>query len=363
MLQLRSLKLTHYKNYHISSFDFSKKVVAIHGMNGAGKTNLLDAIYYCCFTKSYFTTQDNANTSFGREGFRLEGDFYKLDQQQKVVCINRSDAKKEFQLNEVSYDKLSQHIGAFPAVMIAPDDINMITGSSENRRKFIDSLLCQTDEEYLRQLMRYNKVLLQRNSLLKTFAEQGKIDDTLLDILNDQLAKPGIYVFEKRKALMTDMLQSVQNIYHELAENAEAIGIGYQSKLEGNKFEQILKENKQKDLAAQRTTAGVHRDDLGFTLNGQVFKNVASQGQRKSLLFALKLAAFEILKAVKHFPPILLLDDVFEKLDEKRILQLLTIVCLNNDGQVFITDTHGERLEKAFEKIGIEVQLIELSEK
>lgn len=362
MLQLQNITITHFKNYAVSKFEFHKKIVAISGLNGTGKTNLLDAVYYTCFTKSYFTSQDNANASFGQEGFRLEANFENHGERQKVICVNKTNAKKELSLNDVSYDRLAEHIGAFPAVMIAPDDINIITGSSEGRRKFIDTLLCQTDKIYLKQLMIYNKLLLQRNSLLKSFAETGKTDQSLLDIIDFQLQEPALTVFTKRKTLMEQMLPLVQKIYHDLASNSEEIDMLYESSLINTTFPDILRTNQLKDKMAQRTTDGIHRDDISFTLNKQIFKNIASQGQRKSLLFALKLASFQILKQIKFFSPILLLDDVFEKLDENRITELLTKVCVQNNGQVFITDTHFERMSKIFNKLGLDYQSIEIGE-
>ncbi len=360
MLQLSRISLTLFKNYEFNSFDFSSRVVGICGLNGKGKTNLLDAIYYCCFTKSYFTGSDQLNIRFNQEGFRLEAHFENSSIPQKVVCINRLAVKKELYLNEVPYEKLSQHIGLLPTVMIAPDDIEIITGGSEGRRKLMDTILCQLDAQYLQQLMIYNKVLLQRNSLLKQFAEKGVTDEPLLQILDQQIAAPGNYVFQKRKSFTAQLLPLVQNFYQQIAENEEVVRIGYESKLLQHSLEELLIKNRERDGYLQRTNAGPHKDDLSFELNGQPFKSIASQGQRKSLLFAVKLAEFEIIKANKGFAPLLLLDDVFEKLDESRMQNLLHWVCVQNDGQVFITDTHRERLEQALSSLHIQAQIIEL---
>ena len=360
MLQLSKISLTLFKNYDFNSFDFKSRVVGICGLNGKGKTNLLDAIYYCCFTKSYFTGTDQLNISFGKEGFRLEALFENGAGAQKVVCINRGTAKKEFFLNEVPYEKLSKHIGLLPTVMIAPDDIEIITGGSEGRRKLIDTILCQLDANYLQQLMIYNKVLLQRNSLLKQFAEKGSTDEALLQVLDQQLTGPGNYVFDKRKQFTLELVPLVQDFYKQIAENEEVVRIVYESKLLQNSFEELLIKNRERDGYLQRTNAGPHKDDLSFELNGQPFKSIASQGQRKSLLFAVKLAEFEIIKSNKGFAPLLLLDDVFEKLDESRMKNLLHWVCNENQGQVFITDTHKERLEFAFAQLNVTGQIIEL---
>lgn len=360
MLRLSRISLTHFKNYEFETFDFTSRVTGICGLNGMGKTNLLDAIYYCCFTKSYFTSSDQLNVGFGKEGFRLEGSFANSDDALKVVCINRGTGKKEFSLNNVPYEKLSKHIGLLPTVMIAPDDIEIITGGSEERRKLVDTILCQLDADYLQQLMIYNKVLQQRNSLLKQFAEKGTNDEALLQIIDAQLMAPGNYVFEKRMSFTQELIPLVQDFYKQIAENDEFIRISYESKLSQQSFEKLLMQNRDKDRYLQRTNAGIHKDDLLFELNGQPFKSIASQGQRKSLLFAIKLAEYEIMRRGKGFAPLLLLDDVFEKLDDNRMKNLLNWVCNHNEGQVFITDTHRDRLEKAFEQLKVDGQVIEL---
>lgn len=360
MLRLSKISLTHFKNYDFSSFDFEARVIGICGLNGKGKTNLLDAIYYCCFTKSYFTASDQLNTGFGKEGFRLEAFFKNLEEPQKIVCINRGGAKKEFFLNDVPYERLSHHIGLLPTVMIAPDDIELITGGSEGRRKMVDTILCQLNANYLQQLMIYNKVLAQRNSLLKQFAEKGTLDEQLLQVLDQQLVGPGNYVFEQRRDFSAEFVSLVKAFYKQIAENDEVVGISYESKLLQNALETLLIKNRERDGYLQRTNAGPHKDDLLLELNGQSFKSIASQGQRKSLLFALKLAEYEIIKNKKGFAPVLLLDDVFEKLDESRMKNLLHWVCNENEGQVFITDTHKERLQFAFEQLNVSGQIIEL---
>jgi len=360
MLQLHSIKITQFKNYDFTSFDFDARVIGICGLNGKGKTNLLDAIYYCCFTKSYFNNTDALNVGFGKDGFRLEASFLNNNISQKLVCIHRGTNKKELYLNDVLYEKLAQHIGQMPAVMIAPDDVDIITGGSEGRRKLIDTILCQLDAVYLQQLMVYNKVLAQRNGLLKQFAERGSFDEALLEILNEQLTAPGNYVFNKRTSFAAAYVPLVQNFYQQIANNQELVSIRYESKLLRFSLDDLLKQNLDRDRILQRTNAGVHKDDWLFELNEQPFKNIASQGQRKSLLFALKLAEYEIIKTNKGFAPILLLDDVFEKLDENRMKNLLHWVCNENEGQVFITDTHKERLQFAFEQLQVNGQIIEL---
>jgi DNA replication and repair protein RecF len=360
MLSLQKISLTHFKNYDFSSFTFQKKVVGICGLNGIGKTNLLDAIYYCCFTKSYFTNTDALNVHFEKEGFRIEAHFKNNEIEQKIVCINRGTSKKEFSLNDILYEKLAMHIGKFPAVIIAPDDVEIIIGGSEGRRRYLDTIICQIDSNYLQQLITYNKVMQQRNSLLKKFAEQGKMDITLLEILNNQLIAPGKIVFEKRQLYTQKLIPLIATFYRLIAHNNEAIHFEYNSQLQQDSFENLLIRTQEKDKAIQRTSVGIHKDEILFTLNNQPFKSIASQGQRKSLLFSLKLAQYQLLKDYNNYLPILLLDDVFEKLDEKRMERLLNWVCLENDGQVFITDTHKQRLTTIFEKLSIEGEIIEL---
>ncbi len=360
MLLLNKIIITQFKNYGLSTFDFKERVVGICGLNGKGKTNLLDAIFYCCFTKSYFSKTDALTTQFDKEGFRLEADLKKENEEQKIVCIHRGTGKKELLLNEVPYTKFSQHIGKFPVVMIAPDDIELITGSSDERRKFIDTVLSQVDSEYLQQLIQYNKILQQRNSLLKRFAEQGNTDMPLLDVLDEQLTGPGNFIFEKRKIFCGQLIPLVQRFYRQIANNEEVVTLQYNSRLHEGSFSDLIRQSREKDMLLQRSNTGIHRDDIDMQLNGQPFKTTASQGQRKSLLFALKLAEFELLKMNKGYAPLLLLDDVFEKLDDNRMNQLLHWVCNENDGQVFITDTHKDRLEEAFKAVDVKFQLVEL---
>lgn len=361
MLRLKNIGLTQFRNYETASFSFNQRVIGICGLNGKGKTNLIDSIYYLCFTKSYFAKTDAQNVKFDENGFRVSGSFESAGiGDQSVVCIYRIAGKKELFLNEVPYEKFSAHIGKFPCVMIAPDDVEIISGGSEGRRRFIDTILSQMDAFYLQQLIIYNKVLQQRNSLLKHFQESGNYDWNLLDVLNMQLIQPGVNIYESRKKFVSTMMPLVKSFYTEIAGEQEVIALKYDSALHAGSFEAILKENRDKDVYLQRTSSGIHKDDLYAELNGRSFKSIASQGQRKSLLFAFKLAEFAILKENKGFAPLLLLDDVFEKLDDVRMSNLLKWVCVNNDGQVIITDTHVDRLKSSLEAFGNEVQIIQL---
>ncbi len=360
MLHLHHLTMLQFKNYEQARFSFPERVTGICGRNGVGKTNLLDAIYYLCFTRSYFSRQDAASVRKGSAGFRLEGDFERWNQPEKTVLILRENGRKELSLNGQAYDKFSKHIGHYPCVIIAPDDAALITGDSRERRSFLDALLSQLQPDYLQQLIVYKKVLEQRNSLLRSFAESGKPNWALLDVLDDQLSQAGMALFDARKEFLVSFLPMVKRLYQDIARQEEDILLFYESELLDQSLPQLLKGSRQADLAAQRTRCGVHRDELDIRLGELSFRSIASQGQRKSLLFALKLAEMEVLRNEKKFSPLLLLDDVFEKLDEDRIANLLEKVCQDNDGQVFITDTHGPRLQEHLAGTAAGFQLINL---
>ncbi len=360
MLRLDHITLVQYRNYLQNSFEFTERVVCICGLNGAGKTNLLDAIYYLSMSKSYFSRPDAANALHGLAGFRLDGSYHLQGELQKLVFILRENNKKELSLNDEAYKKFSDHLGKFPCVMIAPDDVSLISGSSEERRRLIDTILCQLNKTYLLQLIDYTKLLQQRNSLLKQLAENGSIDESLFEVIDQQLCSKGNYIFKERTNFLVGYLQLATEIYTKISGNTDNVIMQYESQLVQSSMEELFKKNQQKDRILQRTSTGIHRDDLSFKILDQVFKTEASQGQRKSLLFALKLAEWQVLKDQKGFTPILLLDDVFEKLDEKRMYQLLNWVCTQSDGQVFITDTHSERLKFQMHHINTQFQLIEL---
>jgi DNA replication and repair protein RecF len=366
---LKKISLLQFKNYPQAAFAFPDRITGISGPNGTGKTNLLDAIYYLCFTKSYFAGTDAQLVKKGCFGFRISGQFNtQQGNEHQVIAILRENGKKEIGWDGDIYPRVSAHIGKLPAVVIAPDDVEIITGASEARRKLADAMLCQLDEAYLQYLMQYNKIVQQRNSLLKQMAENPAMSEGVLDVLDKQLAEKGAFIFEKRKATLDPFLQKATEHYARIAGSTDDINLQYVSQLgkPGNEentltlFLSLLQANRNRDKALQRTTTGIHRDDLQFEMMGQPFKQTASQGQRKSLLFALKLTEFEWLEKSKGFPPILLLDDVFEKLDESRMQNLLKEVCLEKKGQVFITDTHEDRLRDSLSQLDIEFGLITL---
>lgn len=360
MLFLQSLQLVQFKNYSHQTFRFEGPVTAITGANGIGKTNVLDAIHYLCFTKSYFQSGDGMNVQHGMQGFRIDGQFTLAGETLPVSIVLRETGKKEVSCNGSLYEKFSHHIGRFPCVMIAPDDVELIIGGSEMRRSFLDTVLSQMDAVYLQQLISYNKILQQRNSFLKSCAQTQTRNNALLDVLDEQLIAAGTYIFTRRNDFLPGFNEQVLQFYSSIAGKAEPVAVTYESKLRETSLENLLQQCREKDYQLQRSTTGVHRDDLYFSMNDEPFKQTASQGQRKSLLFSLKLAEAEVLKQQKGFAPLLLLDDVFEKLDQERMHNLLNYVCSQFGGQVFLTDTHPERMKNAFANMQIPLQLIEL---
>jgi DNA replication and repair protein RecF len=357
MLTLQELSLRNFRNYEDKKLAFRERVVGFCGPNGAGKTNLLDAIHYLCLTRTYFGRNDAGNVRFGEQGFRIQGQFSRQDHLFDVACILRENGKKEMQLNQDVYARFSRHVGQFPVVVVAPDDIRLITEGSEERRKMLDTILSQVDPEYLSQLILYTKIVQQRNSLLKQSAEQGRMDAELLAVLDGQLAGPAAFIHARRSTFLEHFFIEVRSMYAMISGSAETVSLVYQSQLHERDMATLLRASLEKDRYALRTTAGIHRDEIGICLDDQPFRQVASQGQRKSMLFALRLAEFNILCRYKGFPPLLLLDDVFEKLDAYRMHNLLYWACVQNTGQIFLTDTHGDRLRDALEKLNVAAQI------
>ncbi|MEZ5016445.1 MAG: DNA replication and repair protein RecF [Flavipsychrobacter sp.] len=355
---LKKITLTSFRNYSFSEFLFNSSITCITGANGSGKTNLLDAVYYLCYTKSYFTASQQHIAQNGGEGFRLEAQFANGEEQEKIAC-KWKQGKKELQADGVDYERVTDHIGKYTAVMIAPDDLELINGGSELRRKWIDSVLVLTDRRYLDALMKYQKVLQQRNAWLKQEALKPTGDNTALDFYNQNLVADGTYIYDCRKAFLEEYIHLLKDFYAELSGGKEASSIEYKTDLNNNTLENLLKQSLQNDLYLQRTTKGVHKDDLTFLLNESPTKQYASQGQKKSFLFALKLAQYAYLSQKLGNYPILLLDDIFEKLDEQRIKALLKIIHGTGFGQVLITDTHADRIRDAFGE-GAEVDFIGL---
>lgn len=344
---IKNITLVQYRNYSTSNFAFRAPVTCITGPNGSGKTNLLDAVYYLCYTKSYFTAYQQNTAQHGTDGFRVEGVFDRRGTAETVTC-KWKQGKKEVMADGVSYERITDHIGNYAAVMIAPDDMELVNEGSEPRRKWVDGILSQTNPEYFERLIRYQKVLLQRNAWLKQNAGNPAPDYTALEYYDGELINTGDYIHQTRREF-TDVFSPLLSAYYaRLSQGREEVGIRYDSDLLRKPFSVWLKDGLQHDMRFQRTLRGIHKDDWEFALNGSSIKTFGSQGQKKSYLFAMKLAQYDYLRNRLGHSPILLLDDIFEKLDQSRMEALLHVIRGEGFGQVILTDTHPERVREAF---------------
>jgi DNA replication and repair protein RecF len=357
---LKNITLLNFKNYATAELSFSKTVNVFVGNNGAGKTNLLDAIHYLCLCKGYFNPIDSHQIKSNEDLFLVQGDFERKEKNEKITCGLKRNQKKQFKRNKKEYDKLANHIGLFPLVMISPYDVNIIMDGSEERRRFIDNVISQTDSNYLDELIIYNKHLLNRNALLKQVALTRKLDVSLLEIFDSQLVSSGDKIFEKRKQFMAEFIPLFNTYYSFITDDAETVALAYQSQLNDQDFEELLTKSIERDRIVERTTTGIHKDDLLFTLSAMPLKRFGSQGQQKSFLIALKLAQYAYLQKFKGFKPILLLDDIFDKLDDLRVHKLMEMVSHQDFGQIFITDTGKERVLSIFNTIKVDVTLFEV---
>ncbi|MEM9823238.1 MAG: DNA replication and repair protein RecF [Bacteroidota bacterium] len=347
---LREIRLTQFKNYPSAKVNLSPQLNCFVGKNGMGKTNLLDAIYYLCMCKSNFGIRDRQVVQHGTSFFRLEGRFAGDQEQEIIVAKVIPGKKKEMERNGVAYQRLFEHIGLIPVVMIVPDDTLLVSEGSEGRRKFLDNTLSQLDRQYLEQLLAYNKVLRQRNAALKQFAKNGYFDAALIETYNKQMLNPAAFIHQRRQAFLENFDPVFKEYYQIISKDAEKVDCTYVSRLAANSLSELFVASREKDRILQRTTAGIHKDDLKFIINGYALKTFASQGQLKSFVLALKLAQFEFLRKEKKIAPILLLDDIFDKLDRHRVEQLIGLLLERQFGQIFITDTHENRLEEIVKK-------------
>lgn len=339
---------------------FEDKITCILGKNGSGKTNVLDAIHYLAFTKSAINPYDNQNINIGNTGFIVKGVFQVQGKQREVSCAVQLGEKKSVREDDQEYARFSEHVGRYPVVLIVPQDIELIWGGAEYRRKFFDTLFSQVDRQYLENLIVYNHQLKQRNSLLRT-SMPGKVDIVLLESYDMKMSEAAHYLFEKRKELLAAFIPEFKKHYSFLTENTgEEAGMSYTSDLEKKPLVQLLKDNWPRDQLMQRTSVGIHRDDFTFLLGGHELKRIGSQGQQKSFLIGLKLAEFRLLANEKGFSPLLLLDDIFDKLDDFRIHQLMRLVCEGAFGQIFITDARAGRSEQILKEAGISAGLFSL---
>ncbi|MEI6062631.1 MAG: DNA replication/repair protein RecF [Bacteroidota bacterium] len=361
-MHLNTLKIINFKNYGEQEMAFSDKINCFVGNNGAGKTNLLDAIYYLSFTKSYFNSVDQQNIRHGESFFAIHGAFQRnggLPNQ--VSCIQKEGLKKQFRINQKEYDRISDHIGQFPCVMVSPYDRDLINEGSDIRRKFIDTVISQFDKAYLDSLIRYNRLLVQRNGLLKQFAERRQPDRELLQLIDEQMLAPATNISDKRRGFLEGFAPIFRHYFEFISGGTEEVSIEYESQLTAASYMAIAEEAFLKDQSLRYSTAGIHKDDFIFNLAGYPVKKFGSQGQQKSFAVALKLAQFDFTRDLIGLKPILLFDDIFDKLDPGRVQQIIQLVDNDSFGQVFITDTEPERIKRTFEKVAINHCVFEIN--
>ena len=348
---LKCLSLINYKNFEVQSFEFDPNINCFTGHNGVGKTNALDAIYHLSFGKSYFNPITSQNIRHGEEFFVVEGQYEKTDRPENIVVSAKKGQKKIIKRNGKAYDRFSQHIGFLPLVMISPADRDLIIEGSDTRRKFVDGVISQGNPPYLQNILSYNKILMQRNSLLKYFAVNHTWDKETLAVYDVQLSDLGAQIYNNRAAFLDDFTPIFLEKYKAISSGNEEVDVTYKSQLAEGKMGELLQQSVTKDKMSQYTSVGIHKDDLIFTIDGHPIKKFGSQGQQKSFLVALKLAQFDFIKNVHKVHPILLLDDIFDKLDEERVAHIIKLVDDENFGQLFISDTHADRTEAVVKKV------------
>jgi DNA replication and repair protein RecF len=342
-LHLRQLSLVNFRNVPGAELHLGNKFNCLVGNNGAGKTTVLDAVHYLSVCKSFLNAIDTQNIRHDEPFFVLSGTFEKDGTDEAIHCAMKREGKKQFKRNKKEYPRLMDHVGLFPSVVISPLDGDLITGGSEVRRKFLDGVLSQLDRDYLEHLVIYNRVLLQRNALLKSFADGQPFDAGQLEIWDMQLAERGQRIHQRRASFLEGFLEAFQKFYSAIAQGQEQVGIDYESQMTEGPMEDLLAAAVPRDRAATHTTVGIHKDDLRFNIDGHPLKRFGSQGQQKSMLVALKLAQYAVMREQTGLLPMLLLDDIFDKLDDSRVGQLLDLVSGPDFGQILITDTHPER--------------------
>lgn len=359
-MYLKQLSLTQYKNIRSKTFDFNPKINCFVGDNGKGKSNILDAIYHLAFGKSYFNPIASQNIQLGEDFFVVEGRYEREEREEKIVCSLKKGQKKVMKRNGKVYEKLSDHIGLIPTVIISPADRDLIAEGSSTRRKFMDGVIGQTDAVFLQNLIEYHKILSQRNALLKFFALNNTFESDTLAVYNDQLSQRSTALYEKRKAFMETFIPVFNTRYQDISEGNERVDLEYESQLHQNSHKALLESSLEKDKILQYTSTGIHKDDINFLLEAQPIKKFGSQGQQKTFLIALKLAQFDFLKKQTGGAPLLLLDDAFDKLDQKRVTQIISLVDQNDFGQIFLTDTHEERTLNALQSLKSSYELFKL---
>ncbi len=349
-MYLHELKLANFKNCAAADIVLSDKVNCFVGSNGAGKTNILDAIYCLSFCKSFFTSMDKLNIRHGEDFFSIHGVYSEQGKDDELVsCVQKKEAKKSFRFNKKEYERLSDHIGKYPLVMVSPYDRDLINESGEMRRKFMDSVISQFDPVYLLALQRYTRALQQRNTLIKQFVQTNTFNKELLAVWDDHLIINADDIYEKRKKFIHDFQPVFQESYELISGSEEQVQLNYVSRLDEMPMRQLLDESRQHDLYAGYTTVGVHKDDIDMLLDGHPVKRYGSQGQQKSFVVAIRLAQFDHVYKMLNTKPIMLFDDIFDKLDDERVKKLVGLVGNDSFGQVFITDTSRSRINSLFD--------------
>jgi DNA replication and repair protein RecF len=361
-MYLRKLILTNFKNYELGELEFSPKINCLVGNNGVGKTNILDAIHYLSLTKSFFNSIDSISIKHGEDYFTIQGTFNRDDEEDNIYCAFQKQKQKLLKRNGKEYQRLSDHVGRYPVVMISPADSALITEGSEDRRKFMNKIVSQYNTEYLDSVLRYSKALQQRNKLLKDFKTAGRFDSESLSVWDSQLVKYGNYIFSERNVLVNELIPVFQEYYEMISNGIEQVRLQYRSHLSEGDFPEALLNSINKDRYLEYTTIGIHKDDLFLEMNGFPVKLLGSQGQQKSYLVALKLAKFDYIKRKAGFSPILLLDDIFDKFDADRVEQIIKLVGNHRFGQIFITDTHQSRLQDILFSHKIEFRLFRIAD-
>jgi DNA replication and repair protein RecF len=361
-MYLKKISLTNFKNYELNELEFSPKINCFVGNNGVGKTNILDAIHYLSLTKSFFNNIDSISIKHGEDYFIIQGIFVRDGEDDQIYCAFQRQKQKLFKRNGKEYPKLSDHVGRYPVVMISPADSALITEGSEDRRRFMNKIISQYNAEYLDSVLRYGKALQQRNKQLKDFRASGRFDKDILSIWDTQLIKYGSYVFGEREILVNELIPVFREYYSLISSGRELVKLKYRSHLLGNDFQELLDNALTKDQFLEYTTVGIHKDDLLLEMDDFSVKSIGSQGQQKSYLVALKLAKFDYIKRKAGFSPILLLDDIFDKFDADRVEQIIRLVGNHRFGQIFITDTHQNRLQDILSSHNTDYKLFRIAE-
>ena len=361
-MYLKNLSLINFKNYNQLEAKFSSRINCFVGNNGVGKTNLLDAIHYSSFCKSYFNSVDSQNIKHEKPFLVIQGDYGISNKNENIYCGVKRNQKKQFKRNKKEYEKLADHIGLIPLVMISPADSNLIISGSDERRKFMNIVISQYDKNYLNDLINFNKAISQRNKLLKDFAVSNQFDEEMLILWDHQLLEPGKNILEKRLDFIKNLKPIFQKYYSFISSGNEEVLLEYQSSLIENNYQDLLHNSRHKDRALQYTTVGIHKDDLLLKLGDFPIKKIGSQGQQKTYLLALKLAQFDFMQKIYGFKPILLFDDIFDKLDAERVEKIIELVANNNFGQIFITDTSKKRLKNILSKSDIDYELFSIKD-